>query len=43
MKATHVSELEVREEPFDREPGPIRVKLFVGATGRTGSYLLFRE
>ena len=38
----HFSELEVREERFDREPGPIRAKLFICATGCTGSYLLCR-
>ena len=42
MKATRFSELELSEERFDREPGPIRAKIFICATGRTGSWLLCR-
>jgi LPS sulfotransferase NodH/glycosyltransferase involved in cell wall biosynthesis len=42
MKATRFSELEFTEERFDREPGPIRAKLFICSTRRTGSYLLCR-
>ena len=42
MKTTHFSELELSDERFDRKPGPIRDKILVCATGRTGSWLLCR-
>jgi hypothetical protein len=42
MKATRFSELELREERFDRKPGPIRAKVFICAAPRTGSWLLCR-
>ena len=42
MKSTPYGELELSSELFDRPACPVRAKIFICATGRTGSWLLCR-
>ncbi len=42
MMPARYGELEVNGQPFDRLPCPVRTKIFICATQRSGSYLLCR-